>query len=70
MPWVEAEEYDEEFIGFIKNYDLQSKPQVMELLEKYSFKDIYIFKERNEADDFLLQIKQKDKLRGVTYEKK
>lgn len=56
MPWVEPEEDDEEFIEFIKSYDLQSKPKVMELLDKYSCKDIHIFKSRNEAETFLHEI--------------
>lgn len=57
MPWIENEnEEDTKFIEFIKNYNCQSRPQVMELLEKYSHKDIYIFKTRNEADEFLKQL--------------
>lgn len=57
MPWIENEnEEDTEFIAFIKNYNCQSRPQVMELLEKYTHKDIYIFKTRNEADEFLYQL--------------
>lgn len=55
MPWVETEE-DEEFIEFIKNYNLQSRPQVMQLLEKYSDKNIFIFSNREEADEFLNKI--------------
>lgn len=38
MPWIENEE-DAEFIEFIKNYNSQSRPKVMELLDKYSQKD-------------------------------
>ncbi len=54
MPWIENEdEEDIEFIEFIKNYNVQSRPEVMELLDQYSYKDIYIFKNRNEADEFL-----------------
>ena len=54
MPWAEAEgEEDAEFIEFVKNYNSQSRPVVMELLDKYSCKDIYIFKNRDEADVFL-----------------
>ena len=57
MPWIEREnEEDTEFIEFIKNYNSQSKPKIMALLEKYSCKDIYIFKSRNEADEFLNHI--------------
>lgn len=54
MPWIEAiDEEDTEFMDFIKNYNLQSKPKVMELLNKYFYKDIYIFKNRDEANEFL-----------------
>ena len=62
MPWVEAEdEEDAEFVEFIKNYNLQSRPQVMELLDKYSSKNIIIFKNRDEADEFLTQIEERYK---------
>ena len=33
MPWIETEE-DAEFIEFIKSYNEQQKPKVLELLEK------------------------------------
>lgn len=56
MPWVEPDEDDEEFMGFIKNYNSQSRPQVLELLDKYSYKNIFVFKSRKEADEFLNQI--------------
>ena len=52
MPWIETEE-DAEFIEFIKNYNEQQKPIVIELLGKYSDKNIVIFKSREEADAFL-----------------
>ena len=52
MPWIETEE-DEEFIEFIKNYNEQQKPKVFELIEKYSDKNIIIFKSREQADAFL-----------------
>ena len=55
MPWVEYEE-DTEFMEFIKSYNAQSRPIVIELLEKYADKDIYIFKTRDEADAFLKQL--------------
>ena len=55
MPWIETEE-DTEFIEFIKNYNEQQKPKVLELLEKYSDKNIVIFKSREQANEFLLQI--------------
>ena len=52
MPWIEIEE-DAEFIEFIKNYNEQQKPKVLELLEKYSDKNIVILKSREQADAFL-----------------
>ena len=53
MPWVESEESDDEFIEFIKNYNLLNRPQVLELLKKYSEKRIFILNNREEADEFL-----------------
>ena len=52
MPWIETEE-DAEFIEFIKSYNDQQKPKVFELIEKYSDKNIIIFKSREQADAFL-----------------
>ena len=59
MPWVEDEEEDPEFIEFIKSYNSQNRPQVMELLKRYSHKDIYIFTNRNQAEEFLTEIQQR-----------
>ena len=54
MPWVEAEnETDEEFMNFIRNFSEESRPKIMMLLEKYSDKEIHVFKDRAEADAFL-----------------
>ena len=55
MPWIETEE-DAEFIEFIKNFNSQSRPQIMQLLEKYSYKNIFTFTNRTQADKFLSQI--------------
>jgi len=52
MPWIETEE-DAEFIEFIKSYNEQQKPKVLELLGKYGDKNMIIFKSREEADEFL-----------------
>ena len=52
MPWIETEE-DAEFIEFIKNYNEQQKPKVLELLKKYGDKNIIIFKSREQVDAFL-----------------
>lgn len=52
IPWIETED-DEEFMEFIRNYNIQSRPKVLSLLEKYSEKDIVIFKSREEADNYI-----------------
>ena len=52
MPWIETEE-DAEFIEFIRNYNEQQKPKVLELLEKYSDRNIIILGSREQADAFL-----------------
>ena len=52
MPWIETEE-DEEFIEFIKSYNDQKKPKVLELLEKYCDKNIIIITSREQANELL-----------------
>ena len=52
MPWVEVEP-DLEFIEFIKKYNEESRPKVIDLLEQYNEKNIIIFKSRAEADEYL-----------------
>ena len=52
MPWIETEE-DAEFIEFIKNYNEQQKPKVLELLEKYRDKNIIILGSREQANELL-----------------
>ena len=55
MPWVETEE-DAEFMEFIKSYNVQSRPEVLELLEKHADKNIVVLKSRSEAEAFLVRI--------------
>ena len=57
MPWIEPEKDDEEFIEFIKNYNQQNRPKVLELLEKYSYKNIHVFSKRDEAQEFLTKLR-------------
>ncbi|MGN1344843.1 MAG: adenylate kinase [Traorella sp.] len=54
MPWIE-EEVDEEFLQFIKDFEVERKPAIMKLLHQYQDKEIYIFKNRDEADEYLSQ---------------
>ena len=52
MPWIESDE-DEAFLSFVQQYNTDNRPQVMELLHKYSGKNIFIFTNRSETDRFL-----------------
>lgn len=52
IPWIETEE-DAEFTEFVKSFTKQQRPQIIELLEKYSDKDIVVFTSREQADEFL-----------------
>lgn len=58
IPWIEVEE-DKEFIEFIKNFNKQIKPQIIDLLNQYSNKNRFIFKNRNEAHRFLWELEEK-----------
>lgn len=57
MPWIETEE-DAEFMDLIRNFRQTQRPKVTELLEKYAYKQIFIFRTRQEADGFLVQMKE------------
>ncbi len=52
LPWVEVE-LDPEFHQFILDFRRDYLPGIYEHLEKYSDKEIVIFKSRNEAEKFL-----------------
>lgn len=52
LPWTETEE-DTEFLDFIKNFNRDIRPQIIKLLEKYSNKNIFVFKDRAETQKFL-----------------
>lgn len=53
MPWIETEE-DAEFMEFVEKFDTHQRPAILELLEKYCQKNIFIFKSRAEASAFLM----------------
>ncbi len=52
MPWCDTED-DVHFIEFVKNYNLESRPKVMELLQKNANKNVFVFTAREQAKDFL-----------------
>lgn len=54
MPWIEdKDEEDTAFIQFVKDFNIKSRPDIITLLDKYCYKDIYIFKSRDDADEYL-----------------
>ena len=60
MPWINDDNTDEEFILFIKNFNFESRPKIMDLLDKYSFKNIIVFHSREESEEFLLHFKTEE----------
>lgn len=54
MPWVESEP-DEEFVEFVKKFQVETKPVIEEILDRYPEKEIVIFKSREEAAAWLLK---------------
>ena len=52
MPWTETEE-DSEFMEFIRSYNSEQRPKVLELLNKYCQKNIVVLKSRAEGDKYL-----------------
>lgn len=56
MPWIETEE-DAEFMEYIKGFNEQSRPAIIKLLEKYCEKNIFVLKNREEADAFIRNIR-------------
>ncbi len=53
MPWVEGDEVDEEFLDFIANFQVEGRPQVIELIKRYADKNIIVLRSRDEAEKFL-----------------
>ena len=52
MPWIETDE-DTAFTEFIESFNEQQRPNILNLLEKYSGKNITVFRSREQADAFL-----------------
>ena len=56
LPWIEPDKVDTEFLEFVKAYNEQSRPTVLELLRTYSDKTILVFTSRREADEYLARL--------------
>lgn len=60
LPWIETQ-LDEEFMQWIMDFPEKQKPHMMQLLEKYkNDKEIIIFQSRQEIDNYILRLKQKN----------
>lgn len=55
MPWVETE-LDPEFIEFIKGYNSKIRPEVMALIENNNQKNVFIFQNREQTENYLATI--------------
>ena len=58
MPWVETET-DAEFVSFVQKFNAESRPKIIELLEKYKEKNIFVFRSRAEADVYLKEAEER-----------
>ena len=56
MPWVEHE-VDEDLIEFVKNYEREDRPEVLNLLSRYKEKEIHLFRTRKDAKMYLDSLK-------------
>ena len=52
MPWVDFQ-LDPELVNLVKNYRRDDRPAIYALLEKYPNKQVFVFKNRSEADRWL-----------------
>jgi adenylate kinase family enzyme len=52
MPWVEEGD-DQEFLEFIRAFETESRPRILELIGKYPEKTVVTFRTREEADRYL-----------------
>ena len=52
MPWVEEGD-DQEFLEFIRAFETESRPRILELIGKYPDKAVVTFRTREEADRYL-----------------
>ena len=57
MPWVEEGD-DEEFLDFIRAFESESRPRILELMEKYPDKTVVTFRSREEAERYLGELER------------
>ena len=52
MPWVEEGD-DQEFLEFIRAFETESRPRILEWIKKYPDKAVVTFRTREEAEGYL-----------------
>ena len=57
MPWVEDGD-DQEFLEFIRAFETESRPRILELIGKYPDKTVVTFRTREEAEGYLGELKR------------
>lgn len=57
MPWVEEGD-DQEFLAFIRVFETDSRPRILELLEKYPDKAMVRLTSRDEAEEYLEKLEK------------
>ena len=57
MPWVEEGD-DQEFLEFIRAFESESRPRILELIGKYPEKTVVTFRTREEAERYLGELER------------
>ena len=57
MPWVEEGD-DQEFLEFIRAFETESRPRILEWIKKYPDKAVVTFRTREEAEGYLAGLEQ------------
>lgn len=56
MPWTDGDGEDEEFIRYVSDFNLNERPGILALLEKYPSKDVIVFRKREDCKKYLSSI--------------
>ena len=56
IPWVETTNPDPEFIAFVENFQQEGRIQILNLLSQHTQKNVFIFRTRDEATNFLKEL--------------
>lgn len=62
MIWVETE-IDEEFLEYVRNFNITQRDVIIELFDKFKEKNIIVFHSREESEIFLNDLKECKKCR-------